>query len=133
MLLPLDVRDRLNRLIDISRTLVSAREVDDVVALILESATELFDAEGCSLALVDRENNELSFVAMEGPAKTRPFRIPLDHGLAGHVAQTGEPAVVNDTESDPRFSSRVDHETGFSTRSLLCVPSCSVNSRSSAS
>ncbi len=118
----LTARDRLNRLIEISLALMSAREVEDVVGLILESGTELFAAEGCSLALIDHEAEALSFVAMEGAAKTRPFRIPLSQGIAGHVARSGEPVLVNDTEHDPRFLKRVDRDTGFSTRSLLCVP-----------
>ncbi len=101
---------------------MSARDVDDVVSLILKSGAELLDAAGCSLAIIDRDAAQLNFLAMEGAAKTRPFRIPLAQGLAGHVARTGEVALVNDTREDARFSTTVDEDTGFTTRSLLCVP-----------
>jgi Nif-specific regulatory protein len=112
----------LGRLIDISQALMSTRSVDDVVSLILESGIDLFDAEGCSMALVDRGAGQLSFVAMEGEAKTAPFRIPLGQGIAGHVVDTGKPLVVDDVNSDPRFDRDTDRRTGFQTRSLACVP-----------
>ena len=115
-------RERLRRLIDISRALMSTRSVDLVVSLILEAGIELFEAEGCSLALVDRSTGELDFVAMEGEAKSAPFRIPLGRGIAGHVVRTGEPAVVADVNQDPRFLREVDRQTGFRTRSIACVP-----------
>ena len=114
--------DRLGRLIDISQALMSTRELDEVVSLILESGIELFDAEGCSLALVDRAAGDLRFVAMEGEAKTAPFHIPLGHGIAGHVVKTGEPVIVPDVEQDPRFHRATDLRTGFRTRAIACVP-----------
>ncbi|MBW2456873.1 MAG: sigma 54-interacting transcriptional regulator, partial [Deltaproteobacteria bacterium] len=114
--------DRLGRMIEISRALMSTRGVDEVVSLILESGLELFDAEGCSLALEDRAAGELRFVAMEGAAKTAPFRIPSGQGIAGHVLKTGQPLVVDDVANDPRFHRAVDSRTGFRTRAIACVP-----------
>jgi Nif-specific regulatory protein len=114
--------DRLSRLIDISQALMSTRSVDDVVSLILASGIDLFDAEGCSMALVDRGAGELRFVAMEGEAKTAPFRIPLRQGIAGHVVETGKPLIVGDVGADPRFDRDTDRRTGFQTRSIACVP-----------
>ena len=109
-------------MMEISRALVSARGVDELVSLILESGIDLFDAEGCSLALVDRRAGELRFVAMEGEAKTAPFRIPLGQGIAGHVFRTGQPLVVSDVNADQRFDRSIDRRTGFRTRCIACVP-----------
>jgi adenylate cyclase len=48
----------------------------------------------------------------------------LEEGLAGHVARTGETVNVADAYADPRFSPRVDEETGYRTRTVLAVPMC---------
>jgi diguanylate cyclase (GGDEF)-like protein len=46
----------------------------------------------------------------------------MGEGIAGWVAQTGEAAIVNDAEKDPRFAKRFDSATRFRTRSVLCAP-----------
>ena len=50
------------------------------------------------------------------------FRIAEGEGIAGNCVQTRQPVMVNDTQKDARFSSRADKKSGFSTRSILCVP-----------
>jgi Nif-specific regulatory protein len=116
------VADRLRRLIALAQTLTQARDPDDVLAAVLAATVELFDAESASLALVDAEAGELAFTAMEGVGRTRPFRIPLGQGIAGHVVRTGEAVVSNDVSRDARFLDTVDRKTGFTTRSLACAP-----------
>ncbi len=74
--------------------------------------------------MVDEEKQELVFEAALG-AKGRDvssFRLKIGEGVAGWVAQSGKPAIVNDTARDPRFAPRVDTRTQFETRSILCAP-----------
>jgi Nif-specific regulatory protein len=117
-----EVADRLRRLIALAQTLTSARDPDEVLSAVLGATVELFDAEAASLALVDAQAEELAFMVMEGAGKTRPFRIPLGQGIAGHVVRSGEPVVSNDVSRDPRFLGAVDRRTGFKTSSLACAP-----------
>ena len=42
--------------------------------------------------------------------------------MAGHVFSTGVGAIVHDPYGDPRFNSKVDQETGYVTKSILCAP-----------
>jgi Nif-specific regulatory protein len=49
-------------------------------------------------------------------------RFPASAGIAGAVLRGGEPTLVNDVASDPRFYAGVDRQTGLSTRSLLAAP-----------
>jgi diguanylate cyclase (GGDEF)-like protein len=50
-------------------------------------------------------------------------RIKVGEGIAGLAALTGEPILVPDrAHEDPRFNKRVDELTGFTTRSLICLP-----------
>src|SRR5258706_13971593 len=46
----------------------------------------------------------------------------MGEGIAGWVAQTGKPTIVNDTQKDPRFAPKFDTKTQFKTRSILCAP-----------
>ena len=52
----------------------------------------------------------------------KKVRINVGEGIAGTVAQKGEPILVPDVQKDPRFSHRVDDLTGFVTRSLIRLP-----------
>jgi putative ABC transport system ATP-binding protein len=83
---------------------------------------ELLDAERASLFLVDREAGQLVLrVAQDLPASGE-VRIPLDSGVAGAAAGSGQPVRVDDAYADPRFDPSVDQQTGFRTRSILCLP-----------
>ena len=115
-------QQRLQSLTEISELLMSAVEPERVVAVILEAATQLFEAEGCSLALLDHVRQELAFVVMAGPAQVDEFRVTLGQGIGGWVAQTGEGVVCNDVSQDPRWFRGVDRQTGYTTRSILCAP-----------
>ena len=115
-------QQRLQRLTEISELLMSAVEPERVVAVILEAALQLFEAEGCSLALLDDVRQQLAYVIMAGPAQVDEFRVALGQGIGGWVAQTGEGVVCNDVAQDPRWFRGVDHRTGFTTRSILCAP-----------
>jgi Nif-specific regulatory protein len=113
---------RLHHLLDIAHLLLNTVDPEEALTIILTAASRLFDAEGCSLALLDPTTQELAFVAMAGPATVRAFRIPSDQGIAGWVAQTGQGVVCNDVTRDARFFQGVDQQTGYTTRSLLCAP-----------
>jgi putative ABC transport system ATP-binding protein len=83
---------------------------------------ELLDAERASLFLVDRARAELVLhVAQDAPV-AGAVRIPLTSGIAGAAASSGKPVRVSDAYADPRFNSEVDRQTGFRTRSVLCLP-----------
>jgi len=83
---------------------------------------QLMHAERASLFLVDRERRELVLrVAQDLPHGARVV-IPLDSGIAGAAATSGRNVSVADAYQDPRFNPEVDRETGFRTRSILCLP-----------
>jgi Nif-specific regulatory protein len=115
-------QQRLESLIEINQLLMSTVEPHEVLTVVLEAALRLFEAQGCSLALIDETAQELAFVAMAGPAKVEEFRMPSRQGIAGWVAQTGQPVVSNDVSQDARFFAGIDQQTGFTTRSVMCAP-----------
>jgi putative ABC transport system ATP-binding protein len=83
---------------------------------------ELLDAERASLFLVDHERQQLVLRVAQDVAEGFQVRIPLSSGIAGAAAVSGQPVRVDDAYADPRFNRAVDAETGFRTRSVLCLP-----------
>ncbi len=46
----------------------------------------------------------------------------MDKGVAGHVATTGEILNIQDAYKDDRFNRDVDLQTGYHTKTILCMP-----------
>ena len=120
--MPATADARLAALIDVNRQLMGALAPDELLRLLVSSAMRLFSASGCSIALVAAEEKELVFPAVGGELEGEEIRLPLGTGVIGWVAQSGQPAIVNDVGADARFFAGVDKKTGFETRSILCVP-----------
>jgi putative ABC transport system ATP-binding protein len=80
-------------------------------------------AERASLFLVDESRKELWLrVVQEEGDRPVEFRTPLDAGIAGRVATTGESLRIDDAYQHPLFNPAIDRETGFHTRNILCLP-----------
>ncbi len=48
--------------------------------------------------------------------------LALGEGIAGAVVKEGKSTVVKDCQKDARWAGRFDKETGFVTKSMVCVP-----------
>ncbi len=105
-------------------TLTSTLELPEILRIVLGRLKSLTQAEALSLMLYDAERDELVFAATETLRENDVvgLRLPRSRSLASWVARSGESAIVNDVESDPRFYVEIDRASGFRTRSLLCVP-----------
>jgi phosphoserine phosphatase RsbU/P len=114
----------LNNLIQLSTLLNSTLDVGQLLPLIMKSAQDLLDAEACSIMLIDEPTGDLLFeVALgEKSGEVVKQRIPMGQGIAGHVAQTGEPMIINSVKDEPSFYDRMDAQVGFQTRNMLAVP-----------
>ncbi len=100
-------------------------ELNTLLIVIMEAAKKILNCEGSSLMLMDHEAGELKFDIITGEVSkesVKSIRVPLGKGIAGLVAQTGEPIIVNDAENDTRVFRQVDESSKFVTRNLLCVP-----------
>ncbi len=105
--------------LDISRLLAVATDLDLLLCRIAEAATVLLDCERASIFLHDSSRNELwSKVAI----KSGEIRVPCHLGIVGHSFNNNEILNVLDPYSDPRFNSEPDRRTGFVTRNLLTAP-----------
>ncbi|KAF5401979.1 Phosphodiesterase [Paragonimus heterotremus] len=119
-------------ILEVIRNLFSRiKNMDNVIKAIMEHAKQLVNAERVTLFLVDQKKNELySSILDMGNLKSANFvhdenaeiRLPLGEGIAGAVAQTGEPIRTNDAYSDPRFCRKVDETYNQVTKSMIAMP-----------
>ena len=118
-----DKRD-LSNLLRISSSVNVIGDTKIILNNLTELAAESMNCEAASILLVNERNNTLEFVVATGEKKQRlhTIAIPMGEGIAGWVAVHDEPQIVNDTSSDPRFTGKVDEESGFLTRQILAIP-----------
>ncbi|OHS99654.1 GAF domain containing protein [Tritrichomonas foetus] len=107
-------------LLAVAQELSSVLDTNTLVRKIMTKAQTFIGADRCSLFLVDKIRGGLWSIVAHGA--TDRIHIPEGEGIAGYVAQSGETLNIPDAYNDPRFNSAVDKQTGYRTRSILCVP-----------
>ncbi|HEX8833100.1 MAG TPA: GAF domain-containing protein, partial [Abditibacteriaceae bacterium] len=108
----------------VSEIIATQRQPEQIIHRVLQWTEEVMRAEGASVLLFDEARQKLLFVAATGPKamELEPFTLELGEGIAGWVAQHGEPAIVNDVRRDPRFMDSIADSIDFPTQAILCVP-----------
>lgn len=113
--------DPLVSLVKISRSITALTDIDELLKVIAEETRNAIQADRCTVFLWDKDTNELwSKVALG--VENKEIRFPADKGLAGYVVQTGETLNITDAYSDSRFNPEVDKNTGYVTKTILCMP-----------
>ncbi len=114
----------IDRLKEISTWVSSVQDLDQLLELIINTATRMMDAKASSLLLLDPKSKKLYFKVATGEKSTdvKQFEIDLGQGIAGYVAETGEPLLIPDVAQDPRWYKEISESIGFKTQSIACVP-----------
>ncbi len=121
--MPVTNAQTLELLLEVGRLLSSKLELSPLLTSVLELATRVVDAESASLLLLDEKTQELYFdVALGLGPEASKIRLPVGQGIAGTVAKSRAPEIINAVREDPRWSPMMDAHTGFVTRSILAVP-----------
>ncbi len=109
---------------EISSWVSSVQDVDKLLELIIQSAERVVQAKAASLLLVDRKTNTLFFQVATGEKKNevKEYRVKMGQGIAGHVAQSGQPLLIADVKNDARWYKEISESIGFETQSIACVP-----------
>lgn len=112
-------------LFDIARSFSLVSDLDLLLKKISAAAERLTQSEASAVMLLNDTKDQLYFKTAGGEKGgfMKTVRIPVGTGVAGWVAQHGEPVMIEDVSKDPRFSATLtDNKSGFTTRSILCVP-----------
>lgn len=113
--------NKTEMLLGISQRLAALESLDEILETLVKMTTTELGAERSSLFLKDEQTGELYTIAAQGNLR-RKIRIPSTSGIAGDVFQTGERCIVHCAYRDRRFNRQIDEQTGYKTKSLLCVP-----------
>ncbi|GIV08727.1 MAG: hypothetical protein KatS3mg019_0818 [Fimbriimonadales bacterium] len=98
-------KQRLTALGTLYETAVASETggLEQFLQLATRRAAQAMDAQACTLLLLDEASQTLSIAACYGlPEKLiEETRVRLGEGVAGYVAQTGEPLLLTDLEDEP--------------------------------
>lgn len=102
----------------------SSQDAKRVIGRAVELLRAELQAEAGTVFLLGLKSREVTFWAVGGGAgpELQGRRMPLGKGIVSWVIERGEPALVLNVSSDPRFFKAVDNENHFVTRDLICVP-----------
>jgi GAF domain-containing protein len=90
----------------------------------VEVARAVFGAAAASVFLVDQDSGDLVFAAVcgEGEDHLVGSRFPGETGIAGWVASSGQPLLVDDVSQNPQFAPSAAKSTGYVPRSIMAAP-----------
>lgn len=116
--------ERQQLLEQISRHLQQTLDTEELIPIILEAVTQAIDAEAQSLWLLDNETGLIVCRYATGPGREaiKKVTVPLGLGIVGSSVMSQTAIMIEDAQKDERVFKAADQQTGFVTRSLLCVP-----------
>lgn len=96
----------------------------ELLQTIVEAAARIFGAAAASISLVDESEQTLEFRVAYGAGRDEVLgmRIPIDQGIAGYVANSGQPIAISNVQQDSRFNQEFAQSTGYVPRSILATP-----------
>ncbi len=115
---------QLEKLVEVSLTLNSTINLDELLQYIIKTAAEILDCEAVSILLYDEKRNRLFFAASTGtdPKRMAQIPVPIDGSLAGSIFREEKSIIMNDVSQDKRHFSLVGQQVHFQPHSLLGVP-----------
>ncbi len=117
-------RSQLRALQEIGAVINSSLDLNQVLSAVMDAIISLTNAERAILLLSNEESGELEVqvarnMDRETIEKSESFEI--SRSIVRSVAETGDPVVTTNAQSDPRFSAQ-ESIISYNLRSILCVP-----------
>jgi adenylate cyclase len=108
-------------LLSVSQKIAGLKNLSEILWTIIETTTETLNADRGSLFLNDPLTGELYSRVAQGEL-IREIRILNTTGIAGSIFQSGVGEIIHDAYSDERFNSKIDEQTGYVTKNIVCAP-----------
>ncbi|MFQ3615339.1 MAG: GAF domain-containing protein [Cyanobacteriota bacterium] len=110
-------------LLNATTLLAQSLDLEKTLQAVMDEARKLMRADRSTLFLLDRDRHELwSKVPTADRNQLLEIRIPMNRGIVGFVASTGQIVNVENAYEDPRFDPTTDRKTGYKTRTILSMP-----------
>ena len=108
--------------LDVVSQVSSELEITPLLQKIITTISTMLDCERATLFINDEKTNELYTEVGEGLDEKSTIRIPNHLGISGTVFTSGKAVNIPHAYADLRFNPSFDKQTGFFTRSILCMP-----------
>lgn len=119
---------QVEMLLNISKKMAAVETLDEVLETLVKITISELNADRGTIFLNDNKTGELYSRIALGNIE-REIRIMNDSGVAGYVFTTGKSLIIHDVYTDDRFNRTIDEQTGYVTKSILCVPIKTVNGK----
>ena len=120
----MDVNSKIEILRSVSPIADSLINIDQLVSKVINITKRVMDARASSLLLVDEKGKKLHFYMASGE-KTRGLKkieLNVGEGIAGWVAEKGEPLLVKDVHKDKRWGRKIGKTMQAGVKSIACCP-----------
>ena len=115
---------KYKKLVEVMSRINTSTNFNDLLRNIIDSAKELIGVDAASYLVKDEETDELIFdvvISDKGQIITGK-RLKIGEGVAGHVAQTKQPIIINDAANCDIFCDSIDQMSGYTTNNIIAVP-----------
>ena len=113
-------RNQEREFLDVVADVTSEIDLKVILGRVMGEAMRMLQADRSTLFLNDEKTNEL--FAMVGEGLSTEIRLPNHVGIAGTVFTSAQTVNIPHAYADLRFNPGFDKQTGYFTRSILCVP-----------
>lgn len=115
----LQAEEMLEQIFYYMNQLVEEKEFIPTILLLTDLGRTLVNSERASFWYWDRGKKQYWTLAALGSER---ITVPEGSGVVGASIANRETIVINNPYEDERFNSNVDRDTGFITKSILCMP-----------
>ncbi len=110
-----------------SLALAATMDLDHLLTVVISELRTAVDVEAAGVLLHDEGRGDLYWREVQDEkgliaTKFRDLRLPLENSISGQVYLTGEPALLNNPNSDPKFFRPFQDKSGFTIRNEIIVP-----------
>ena len=108
----------------LSAASTSGEITDRILEYFVELVVKRLKMDAGSILFLDENTGRLYFRIAKGAKgrQLKKYSLEVGEGIAGWVAQTGEPVLIQDVKKDPRWKKEISEEIEYETRNLICVP-----------
>ncbi len=112
-------RTKEQRLFDVTTAISQELQLKPLLIKVMEVVTSFLGADRSTLFLYDPQTKELWSQVAQGSSE---IRFPAHLGLAGTSFSQAEVINITEAYEDTRFNPSFDKQTGYRTRTILCMP-----------
>jgi adenylate cyclase len=117
-------REQLKALQEVGAVINSSLDINQVLSVVMDAIIRLTKAERALLLLGDEETGQLQVQVarnMDRETIEQSASFEISRSIVRSVAESGEPVVTMNAQSDPRFAAQ-ESIISYNLRSILCVP-----------